>query len=436
MTNAADRPEQGEVLNGWKEIAGHLRVEKTTAQRWEKTAGLPVHRRPGPRGGVYALSPELDRWLQNGGVDQPQPEPTPPPVPTPRRKPSSILVLGGAGLLLAIGVAYALFFRAGIPQQIEVGIRDLTVKDAGGKQVFRYAFPSALLPQYYQDSRPPNEVVWFGPLVPGSDVQTLFNYVPRDRTETGHTLYCFSPRGKVRWQFRNQRVVRDRTQQFSPVYFLSWFHVLAVSGRTPVILAASNHSVSHPEQIAALDADGRILGEYWHSGHLLHMTTEDLDGDGQPELILAGVDNGYERATVVVLDPFHLRGASREPPDSPVQLQDMEPAAEKAVVLFPRSCITERLAPYNRACDVRAHSDGVTVMVTEGVSEIGPFGNPYIVYELGKDLRLRSVDVSDQWRQRHRALEAEGKLDHSVSLRELDRLHTIQVRRSGETDFR
>lgn len=52
-------------LDSWKEIASYLRREVRTVQRWERERGLPVHRLPGgdkPR--VYALSSELDAWLQ------------------------------------------------------------------------------------------------------------------------------------------------------------------------------------------------------------------------------------------------------------------------------------------------------------------------------------------------------------------------------------
>ena len=49
-------------LAGWKEIARHLGVSVRAAQQWERTRGLPVHRLPGARGGIYAVTEELDRW--------------------------------------------------------------------------------------------------------------------------------------------------------------------------------------------------------------------------------------------------------------------------------------------------------------------------------------------------------------------------------------
>src|SRR5512135_1556483 len=54
---AADR------LDSWKEIAAYLGRDVTTAQRWEKREGMPVHRHLHDRiGSVYAFRTELDAW--------------------------------------------------------------------------------------------------------------------------------------------------------------------------------------------------------------------------------------------------------------------------------------------------------------------------------------------------------------------------------------
>lgn len=55
-----------ERLDSWKEIAAYLGRDVTTAQRWEKREGMPIHRHlHDKRGSVYAMSAELDAWLQS-----------------------------------------------------------------------------------------------------------------------------------------------------------------------------------------------------------------------------------------------------------------------------------------------------------------------------------------------------------------------------------
>ena len=49
-------------INGWAGIARHLRCDITSAIRWAKEAGLPVHQPSGRRGWVYADRDELDAW--------------------------------------------------------------------------------------------------------------------------------------------------------------------------------------------------------------------------------------------------------------------------------------------------------------------------------------------------------------------------------------
>ncbi len=52
------------VLNSWKEIAAYLGHSVRTLQRWEREAGLPVHRPyRRKRSSVVALKSEIDAWL-------------------------------------------------------------------------------------------------------------------------------------------------------------------------------------------------------------------------------------------------------------------------------------------------------------------------------------------------------------------------------------
>src|ERR1700693_4537942 len=66
-TSPPDSPPE-DRLDSWKEIAAYLNRDVTTAQRWEKREGMPVHRHVHDRrGSVYALGSELDAWLQSRG---------------------------------------------------------------------------------------------------------------------------------------------------------------------------------------------------------------------------------------------------------------------------------------------------------------------------------------------------------------------------------
>jgi Tol biopolymer transport system component len=68
-------PPANDRLDSWKEIAAYLKRDVTTARRWEKREGLPVHRHPHDRrDSVYAYAAELDTWLarrrSNGATNE------------------------------------------------------------------------------------------------------------------------------------------------------------------------------------------------------------------------------------------------------------------------------------------------------------------------------------------------------------------------------
>src|SRR5215469_6284746 len=59
-----EEPPSGKRLESWKEIAAYLNRHVTTARRWERDEGLPVHRHMHAElGSVYAYARELDSWM-------------------------------------------------------------------------------------------------------------------------------------------------------------------------------------------------------------------------------------------------------------------------------------------------------------------------------------------------------------------------------------
>jgi TolB-like protein/Flp pilus assembly protein TadD len=106
-------------LDSWKEIATYVKRDVSTVQRWEKREGMPVHRHVhDKRGSVYALSSELDAWLQSRRLvleeeEKERPLETPvdaaayhEPKGTPRAR--RWLVLGWVALLALVTVTYVM----------------------------------------------------------------------------------------------------------------------------------------------------------------------------------------------------------------------------------------------------------------------------------------------------------------------------------------
>lgn len=65
------KPPDSGLLRSWKEIAGYLGACPKTAQRWELNHNLPVRRVTTGKGAVvFALRPELDKWIRMQSVKE------------------------------------------------------------------------------------------------------------------------------------------------------------------------------------------------------------------------------------------------------------------------------------------------------------------------------------------------------------------------------
>jgi len=130
--NAPDRR-----LDSWKEIATYLNRDVTTVQRWEKREGMPIHRHQhDKRGSVYALTSELDAWVESrrSPVDEPETKPqpqvspaSPSPLPAPGTLGSRLPFALGAFLCLCLVLAAWLVFRHRAAAGASTRIRSIAV---------------------------------------------------------------------------------------------------------------------------------------------------------------------------------------------------------------------------------------------------------------------------------------------------------------------
>lgn len=124
-------------LDSWKEIAVYLSRDVTTVQRWEKREGMPVHRHQhDKRGSVYALTSELDAWIESRRLSadeaEPKPETVAPSIPpnqhtSPReRRPALWFAVSALVCLCLIAVAW-LAVRHRAAERARAGIRSIAV---------------------------------------------------------------------------------------------------------------------------------------------------------------------------------------------------------------------------------------------------------------------------------------------------------------------
>lgn len=401
--------ENGDRLEGWKDIANFFGKGVRTVQIWEKEFGLPVHREMKR---VWAVRGELERWRQTHQVLAAAEEIVETPIEPPAELPPPAEPLrfwantrGRAAiglslcLLLALGaVAYARWVP-GPAVDYTVQGKVLRLVDAQQRVSWQWELPTA----------PPEEVRGGTQQLPDlrglfldvdgdGEREFLYRYWPADLGKQGSVLYCFDQRGKLRWTYEAGRALElENGKKLGGTYVLRHVAVLAHprpdGGR---IVISSHHGWDWPHQIAVLTAAGQLVEEYWHPGWIFSMDVADLDGDGADEVLLGGVNNGYgdgeeHGATLVVLDARALGGQGRVPKGYGMQVAGLKKGVEKRVLLFPEFVKSANPNYYEHVERIQVSREREVHLVLSQGFGAGIFAWPYAHLELGPGLEVKRI---------------------------------------------
>jgi hypothetical protein len=108
-----------------------------------------------------------------------------------------------------------------------------------------------------------------------------------------------------------------------------------MNNREKQILVNSANRVYYQCQLALLNYQGDIIGEYWHPGRIQLTVFIDLNSDGEKELLCAGINNRLNWRTVVfMLDTKQLKDELQGPPYN--IFGEIKPAKEKKYMVLPQ----------------------------------------------------------------------------------------------------
>ena len=383
--------DQRRELATWGEIASYLGVSVRSAQGYEERLGLPVHRLAGPRGRVFAYADEVEEWKKRQLSPSRDPEPAEQPVQAAQqhsRFPIAVRWAAALGMVSFIAVAVVFLWpRPGVPVAALVRGRLLIAQDAAGRDLWNYDLGERVF-------EVPGGSVWAEDIDNDGKVEIILAYNALNSGYPGRVL-CFSQDGtRIKWRFEPGRpLVSDiQGESYTGPYSVNCARsVPRQRARGTRIAISSRHNMEAPNQVAILDASGRLLGEYWHPGHLAAMAVADLDGDGSPQILLGGVNNSEHSATLIAFDPDHVGGTAAPGTDHRFELTGFGAGTEKRVMLFPRSCLalsSAHLEPFNQVVTIQVVGDRVNVYTAENhvpsVSEL-------VYYTLDKSWNVLSA---------------------------------------------
>jgi len=186
---------------------------------------------------------------------------------------------------------------------------------------------------------------------------------------------------------------------------------VANSGGHPIVVAYVQDFRWYPSRIVFVDGrDGSLIGEYWHPGFLVAHAFVDIDGDGDDELLLGGINNpdsGIGHAAMVLLDI----PASEDSPRASAFF-DKVSIQETAYLLFPRIDVLaiDESHVFARVIDVIESEKRILVKLYDEGDDAGS-----VWYTFDYDLQLLTVRESNQTRTLHSRLYSSGLLDHELT---------------------
>jgi hypothetical protein len=380
-----------------------------------------------------ANGPQAKRWIaaipRGDVMDHASGDQSALPQATPARVLK--LLVSIAVLALLIFLSIRILAKHDPPQSGRLDGTVLRIMNADGKELWSKSFRDGFWPEFYDQGIAPR--IWFGDLDGKGHTDVLLLYHPAI-TPRSHstTLICYSDSGKERWRWTPGKYLPELAGAPATFRTVALAVLKATDKKPPRIVVSSIHDPWYPDQIAILDANGKMLSDYWHSGHLDHLLLADLDGDGREEIVATGISNGYHQATMIVLDPDRVFGASTEAARPNLQLHGMGTAQEKVRLLFPRSDLNKALFAYNAADDAAIDGHGyLQLSVKECLQPPGCL----MWYQLDRRFHLVTLYPDEQFRSTHAQFYAKDKAAHTFSTEELAEFQKIRCLVGCNSEF-
>ncbi len=404
----------GERLDSWKEIACVVGFDKRTCRRWEKSLGLPVHRMEGlPRSRVFADRREIEAWLlrkrRNGqihgnesvlGLDSAQKRRF---VPFSRAVyvfvPFGMLIMA-AGALMLTKYPVLRFWMDREPVSIDYSYRTLSVLNKNKETIWKKRFETELSGN--------SRFFLFLDANGDGEKELLWSYSPSTPGEAFSELVCYSSVGRELWRYPLVRDLKTPAGPRSSQYLIKAIHNLPPSGAEGLRIAVISTNVPwDPCLLTILDSRGQKLGEYVNRGHFAGgiFICQDFDGDGRREVLVAGVNNVYGRACLVVFDADRIEGVSPQAGTIAKEVfVDEKVGKTKLYLLFPKSIVNLKSEPRNIVSNVELHprERQIDVTVMERID------GPSIKYLFDYDFRPISATPEDDYRRALKDLQVRG----------------------------
>jgi len=231
---------------------------------------------------------------------------------------------GGAALVVALLLLMIRILppnRDGNPYFAEIRNYVLTVYNRESEVLWTKPVPG--LPDSRSDAQSliaegdPNRFVALADEQGGDVKDVLVTGATYDNAFSRDTLYCFDGRGELKWKIGSGSWVsfgavdQNRLIRGGIVDFTSFRRS---PGEPPQTFVLWSQETFSPTKLAEIRlTDGAILHSFFNKGGGVVLRHADIDGDGVEELLVGGVNDGFNKAFLAVLDPARIDGYAPVP---------------------------------------------------------------------------------------------------------------------------
>ena len=401
------------LLDSWKEISEYLKKDRRTLLEWEEN-GLPIRRYSpdSPKSRVYAYTDEIDRWLQDRQAKKKK------IFVFEKLKKNKLLYLLFALPFLFSLVLFVKVNNSNNPYDYRIFNSRLVIINEKGNVLWRYDTQIKNLVdegtyrthfQYKKNNFSGKNKRDFPHLIikdidDDKKNEVLFSIQTQDEWNEG-TLFCFDYKGNLKWHYKVGREIKFGSKTYSGNFRIDGFDLCDFDGNGSFeIIVNSRHKLYYPSQLAILNNEGYLLGEYWNSGYLTDYAFVDLDSDGYKEIIYGGINNEYKKACLIVFDARNISGCS--PQGDSYRCEGLKQGSEKYYILFPRTDVDQVYTIHNVL-------NKVDVLGNKRISVVPDFSKIY--YELNFNMQLEEIRLSDHFEMTHRKALQEGKIGSIIN---------------------
>jgi hypothetical protein len=312
-----------------------------------------------------------------------------------------------------IAVALFLVMRSnglGLPERVSFAGNKLVAWDALGRVAWVHEFPWTLA------DVPPGRLADYlriadvdGDSQPEVLVAPSFQHTGANEYKQ-EGLFCFSARGKLLWQYKPEVHLRFGEREYHGPWI---FTTMLVAGeqKEKVLWAAFAHDPWWPSFVVQFDASGRGTVRYVSSGHV-YVLAQFRTGAGS-HILAGGVNNEYNAGMLAVLPENLTFAASPQTAGSPYECLSCERGQPLRYFVFPRSEMNRVAgAAYNEVRSLTPFDSWMEIRTLEALPSMDFITQG--IYNLSDRLEIETATRSDAYWDRHRQLEAEGKIKHSV----------------------